>query len=342
MALLPSDKNVFVSYSSKDRERIRPLVAALENEGIEVWWDREIPIGKTFDEVIEEELENSEAVVVVWSNNSIRSNWVLAEAEEAMRRGILVPVMLEETKIPLGFSRIQAANLSDWRPGSVHEDYDRWIDEVCKVLDIPRKSKRGEGETPEPVQISSSKSKAKWLFLIIPLLFVLGILAYSKFTDKAGSTTSPIGGEPIPTSPQPSQPTQSDKVKAGNEFYNLMMWKVSLPGVLLGEWKSKKLILKGKEKKDYAVTLRFAEYGSLSGTTADGKIATSSFKVDKKKEPLELEVDKAEVFHFRFSIVPSINRYKIEMKPKSDNEVDFLFKMNGKVDAIATFKKVVQ
>ena len=44
--------DIFISYSSKDRERIQPLVRTLEHLGFSVWWDRMIPMGKAFDDVI--------------------------------------------------------------------------------------------------------------------------------------------------------------------------------------------------------------------------------------------------------------------------------------------------
>jgi TIR domain len=44
---------IFISYASKDRERGRMIAAALGGHGWDVWWDREIPLGKAFDEIIE-------------------------------------------------------------------------------------------------------------------------------------------------------------------------------------------------------------------------------------------------------------------------------------------------
>jgi hypothetical protein len=41
--------DIFLSYSSKDKDRVRPLVLALEREGWSVWWDRKTPAGETFD-----------------------------------------------------------------------------------------------------------------------------------------------------------------------------------------------------------------------------------------------------------------------------------------------------
>ena len=47
---------IFISYASENRERARALAQTLGARGWSVWWDREIPLGKSFDEVIEKAL----------------------------------------------------------------------------------------------------------------------------------------------------------------------------------------------------------------------------------------------------------------------------------------------
>ena len=51
--------DIFISYSSADRPRVKPLVAALEQHGWSVWWYRSILAGKTWDRVIEEALDSA-------------------------------------------------------------------------------------------------------------------------------------------------------------------------------------------------------------------------------------------------------------------------------------------
>ena len=68
--------DIFLSYASQDRERVKPIVEALALQGWSVWWDRKIPFGKTFDQIIEEALDAAYCVVVVWSRNSVISEWV--------------------------------------------------------------------------------------------------------------------------------------------------------------------------------------------------------------------------------------------------------------------------
>jgi hypothetical protein len=87
--------DIFISYSSEDRERARTLAHALEERGWSVWWDREIPLGRSYDEVIEQALNGARCMLVLWTAASAASEWVRSEASEGKRRGILVPVFLE-------------------------------------------------------------------------------------------------------------------------------------------------------------------------------------------------------------------------------------------------------
>jgi hypothetical protein len=98
--------DLFISYAREDRNRVRPLADALAAHGWSVWWDRQIQAGRTFDEVIAEALATARCVLVVWSKDSIGSSWVREEAEEGSRRKILIPVLIDDVRPPLGFGRI--------------------------------------------------------------------------------------------------------------------------------------------------------------------------------------------------------------------------------------------
>ncbi|MDF0674860.1 MAG: toll/interleukin-1 receptor domain-containing protein [Nitrospira sp.] len=123
--------DIFISYASEDRERVKSMAHALERKGWSVWWDRRIPTGRSFDEVIEEALDAAKAVVVVWTKASVNSTWVKNEARKGMRRGVLFPVLLlEEVKIPLEFEHLQAAHLMDWRSGKAHAGFDQFLEDL--------------------------------------------------------------------------------------------------------------------------------------------------------------------------------------------------------------------
>ncbi|WP_152553518.1 toll/interleukin-1 receptor domain-containing protein [Erythrobacter longus] len=105
--------DIFISYSRQDRERVNFMAKALEAEGYSVWWDRDLRAGEEFDNVIDKHIKQSKAIVVVWSNTSVKSNWVKEEAEDGVVENKLVPALIDEIIIPRGFRRIQAAELQD-------------------------------------------------------------------------------------------------------------------------------------------------------------------------------------------------------------------------------------
>ena len=106
--------DIFLSYDSRDLERIKPLAAALSAQGWTVFYDRTIPPGKTWRQFIGKEIDACHCMIVAWSNYSISSNWVLEEADDGLKRKILVPCLLDDVRPPLGMRAIQATNLVGW------------------------------------------------------------------------------------------------------------------------------------------------------------------------------------------------------------------------------------
>ena len=126
-------RDVFISYARDDREQAAQLASALEARGFSVWWDREIPPGRTFDDVIEEALTSARCVLVLWSEHSIPSRWVRAEASSAAERGILIPVLVEAVEPPLEFRNIQAADLTGWGGAVDHPELQRLVETVSAM-----------------------------------------------------------------------------------------------------------------------------------------------------------------------------------------------------------------
>ena len=129
--------DVFVSYASADRERARALSEVLAARGWTVWWDRTIPPGRVFDEVIQEELNAAKCVVVLWSPASVKSNWVKTEAAEAAGRAVLVPALVEAVAPPIEFKRIQAANLTGWDGDTGHPELATLLASVERLVRGP-------------------------------------------------------------------------------------------------------------------------------------------------------------------------------------------------------------
>ena len=129
---------IFISYSSEDRGKAKDIAEALVEQGFSVWWDRSILPGETFDTVIEEALDAAKCVIVLWSRTSVSSKWVKTEASEGDRRGILIPVLIDDVKIPLAFRRMQAADLKDWVGKLPHPGFDNLLKAVAGILGRPR------------------------------------------------------------------------------------------------------------------------------------------------------------------------------------------------------------
>ena len=125
MAYVLSMNEIFISYATEDRERARLLAAVLSERGWDIWWDREIPLGKSFDEVIEKAL---------WSAVSVTSEWVRNEASEGKRRGILLPVFMEHIDAPLAFRLLNGADLSEWSGDRGDAEFARLVERVSELL----------------------------------------------------------------------------------------------------------------------------------------------------------------------------------------------------------------
>ncbi len=106
--------DVFLSYASEDRDRIIPLVSALEDQGWSVWWDRELIAGPDFTSSIQEALDAASCIVVAWSEHAIESSWVRDEAREGVERQCLVPAVIDNVRPPLGFRSYQTVSLVGW------------------------------------------------------------------------------------------------------------------------------------------------------------------------------------------------------------------------------------
>ena len=126
--------DVFISYASPDRERARVLASGLEEQGWSVWWDLDNQPGRLFDEAIEEALSSASSVIVLWSNASVKSDWVKAEAGEAAEKRLLVPALIERVKIPLRFRQFQAADLTGWTGATDDVEFCKLLASVARLL----------------------------------------------------------------------------------------------------------------------------------------------------------------------------------------------------------------
>jgi adenylate cyclase len=112
--------DVFISYARPNEREAKAVAASLQAMGYDVWRDDEIPAHRSFADVIEERLRLSKAVVVIWSTEAVKSQWVQSEADRARADDKLVQLTLDGGALPMPFDRIQCVNLSGWSGDPAH------------------------------------------------------------------------------------------------------------------------------------------------------------------------------------------------------------------------------
>lgn len=175
--------DIFISYAREDREKAKTIAAVFKAQGWSVWWDRNIPPGRSFDQVIEEALAAARCVVVLWSKFSATSDWVKTEAAEGLARKILVPVRTEEINLPLEFRRLQTVDLTHWKGDAADPELRGFLDAVAALL-------KSEVRPAPPSERRTTRLK--------PVVFALAVLVALAVGWSIYKFSGPRGG------PQPS------------------------------------------------------------------------------------------------------------------------------------------
>jgi hypothetical protein len=119
--------DVFLSYAREDRARAEQVAHGLEANGIDVSWDSEIPPGANWADHIEQKLAHCTALIVLWSAESMKSQWVREEARMGRDKGVLIPAIIDAVPAPFGFGEVQAADLSNWNGEADHPHWRRFV-----------------------------------------------------------------------------------------------------------------------------------------------------------------------------------------------------------------------
>jgi adenylate cyclase len=69
--------DVFISYARSTEQQGQALAEAPKALGYSVWIDHQLPVHRNYSHVIEEELDQAKAVLVVWSAEAPKSEAVI-------------------------------------------------------------------------------------------------------------------------------------------------------------------------------------------------------------------------------------------------------------------------
>src|SRR5215204_3957409 len=152
-------KAIFLSYSRRDSSTVQTLTAALAEKGLSVWIDRSsIEEGDAYDTQIEDAIAQTRVVIVVWSQHSVKSHWVRAEAAYALGKHKLLPIVIDKSEPPLQFHHIQAIDFHGWEGVSHGEAFTRLLMVLAKRLD--RAGTLGELALVAPPSTARQKESA--------------------------------------------------------------------------------------------------------------------------------------------------------------------------------------
>ena len=153
--------DIFISYSTEDRARIRILAQALIDQGWSVFWDRTIKPGQSWKKVIGASLKEARCVVVAWSRASVESEWVSEEAMVGKQRQVLIPLNLDPVEIPFGFGQIQSADMTGWHGEMESQGFLDLVDAIAETIGSPAKGeKKPVGMEVEDVNKAQSASRS--------------------------------------------------------------------------------------------------------------------------------------------------------------------------------------
>lgn len=122
---------IFISYAHKDANRIYPIIQALQNSGLHVWYDEGLEVGSHWSETIATHMINSHCVLCFLTKNFFESENCKDEIHFAKEKGKgPLIVYLDSVKLPeqmqMSFGRLHALSMENL------SGMDNLIREICR------------------------------------------------------------------------------------------------------------------------------------------------------------------------------------------------------------------
>lgn len=187
--------DVFISYSRDNEAVVRGLAQAVAGEGYGVWWDDALPPHLSYGDVISAEIGAAKAVIVVWSETAIASEWVRAEADLARNQKKLVQTSIDGRMPPMPFNQLHFVSIGDWRGEPDHPGWMRVKESLASLCrgEVTQSSyafPKTAPPRPAPAAAQGNPALRLAAFLVVGLL-LFGAIAAAAFWLLRG----PEGGE---------------------------------------------------------------------------------------------------------------------------------------------------
>ena len=181
--------DVFISYSSKNTTEAQDICHELEKNGIKCWMaPRDIIPGKDFGDLIDDAILSCRIFVLVYSANSLSSQWCKGELNIAFtERKTIIPYRIDSA--PLKGAMRVILNHTHWI--DAYPDYKACFNELVAVAkETLGKSKPIEEVTPTPQPIPTPNptpkpNNMKHYWWVVLCVLVLGVAIWRLLPEKS-------------------------------------------------------------------------------------------------------------------------------------------------------------
>lgn len=138
----------FISYSTRDQSFADRIYADLQNKGVRCWFaPHDLPIGGLIIDEIDAAIRLRDKVLLILSENSIKSDWVEDEVtkafEEERKRGqtVLFPIRLDDAVMDTDeawAAKLRNRHVGDFRRWKEHDEYQKSFARVLRDLTVKK------------------------------------------------------------------------------------------------------------------------------------------------------------------------------------------------------------
>ena len=177
---MPHD--IFISYSSQNKEAADAICHVLEEKGIRCWIaPRNIPGGSQYGDVIDNAIKSCRIVIVVFSEPAAASPWVTGELNVAFEeQKTIIPFRIDQTPLS-GQTRVML-NQKHWI--DAYPDYKTKFDDLIDAVMLAL----GHPNSQQPLQqypkSTTKPTQRKWVLYLIAALGFAAIAIW--FFTKSG------------------------------------------------------------------------------------------------------------------------------------------------------------
>jgi TolB-like protein len=174
--------DIFISSARSTEPQAQQVAEALKALGYRVWRDDELPAHRAYSEVIEERLAAAKAVVVIWSADAAKSQWVRSEANRAREDHKLVQLSIDGAKAPMPFDQVQCADMTGWTGDTAAPGWRKVVKSVAALAEAPPTAGAEPAATEPPSRAAIEASLAppdrrhwRYAALVIAAVTLVGI-----------------------------------------------------------------------------------------------------------------------------------------------------------------------